>query len=157
MQRRTVLATAGTLAAIVSGCITDGTGGTETNGNGTVSPTPTQEDPEIEDRSFEVQDSGCGEGLSDATIRYDDRTVVVEGTIDGANGCYTAELDRATYDGEADRLTVVVVRVEQSPNGACVQCIIDIDYEARVSFEGELPGETVVRHDDAQVARDNRE
>lgn len=101
------------------------------------------------DRSFEVLQTECGGGENHASVARGDDRVVVEGTIDGRNGCYTAELDRAEYD--ADALTVAVWSYESDEAANCTQCMVNIDYRATFEFEGGTPDEVTVRHNGEHV------
>lgn len=106
---------------------------------------------EIVDRSFDEGGSECGEGTDRAEVTRGDDRVDVAGTISGRNSCYTAELAEATYDDEADELTVAVRSYEDSDGGYCQQCIVDIDYRAAVEFRDGTPGEVTVVHNDEHV------
>lgn len=112
--------------------------------------------PTIADRAFDVTDAGCGTGENRAAVSYASGTVTVDGSIDGANACYTATLDRASYDDSTDELTVAVVSEERSDGQACAQCIVDIAYTASVTFDSGLPGRVVVTHDGDVVTTDDR-
>lgn len=116
----------------------------------TSTETSTSGSRELTDRSFEVVDSSCGEGANRAVVERSTDRVDVDGVIDGRNGCYTAELDRAVYDDEADELTVDVRAFEEG-DGACMQCIVDVDYRATFRFDRGTPDTVTVRHDGEQV------
>lgn len=152
MNRRELLAAAGLGAgAFLAGCLGNGDGGGPAE---TDSPTSSRS---VAETTFDVVENTCGEGRDEASVSFGDH-VSVSGTIRGSNTCYTATLDGATYDAAADRLTV---RVRSSvPEGretaACGQCLVDIDYDAAVRFEGGLPGTVVVEHDGEQVASAER-
>lgn len=120
--------------------------------------TPTADGPRVSDRSFEALRTECGQGADEATVTFGERRVDVAGTISGSNTCYTAELDSATYDESEDTLTVAVRAYVPESDGtqACGQCIVDIDYESTVEFEGGLPGEVVVTHDGERVTTRSR-
>lgn len=134
---------------------TDSPDHTETPAGDTVTPTDTTTDPPSEtpearsvtDQSLTVHSSGCGTLASEATIGFEDATVVVDGTIDGSQACYTAELDEVTYDPAPDELTVAVAAVRTAPDDQpCADCIAEIEYSTRVSFDGGLPGSVTVVH-----------
>jgi hypothetical protein len=117
----------------------------------TATPTPTpRPTPSVSDTAFSLTDRGCGSQTHEATITFDESETAVDvsGTIWGNNGCYIATLQDATYDPEADTLTVEVKsKTEDSEETkACTQCIAEVDYETTVSFEGTLPGTVVVSH-----------
>lgn len=139
----------------------DGASETET-GTGEDTPTETEtttETPEdsggsnaVVNRSFEVVSSECGQGANRADVARSDDRVDVDGTISGSNGCYTAELEDATYDDGADELTVAVRSYDDSDEGeVCQECIVDIDYRASVEFRDGTPGEVTVVHNGEQV------
>lgn len=106
---------------------------------------------ELIDRSFTVESitSGGDGRTADATFDEDAGTVVVTGTIVGKDGCATAELGSAIYDADADELHVDVVttRQEGAEDKVCTQALVDIDYEATFTFEGEIPSSVSISHD----------
>lgn len=118
---------------------------------GSPSDSPSSESKQMTARSFEVLDRGCGEGENSASVRRGQDQIEVEGTIRGSNTCYTAELDRAVYDDEADNLTVEVRSYEPDDATACAQCIVDIEYRATFDFQGGTPQEVTVRHNGEHV------
>lgn len=150
MKRRTVLA--GTAVAL-AGCVGDSNSGGDGGGDdSTDTPSPTPETG-ITDRSFTERDQ-CEE-QNDASIAVDGDVVRVVGCATGKDGCRGAALDGATYDGDADRLTVAVTTEDDSgTDEACTQALTALGYEAEITVEGPLPGETVVIHDDAKGRRE---
>lgn len=154
MKRRTLLrAVASAGAAGIAGCTgtTPGSDPTDTPTD-TPTPTPTPGPPELTGQSFEVREKGCGTGTDRATIGRDAPTVTVAGVVSGSNGCYTAELQRARYDADADELRADVRSFDPGDEAACTQCIVDIDYRASFEFEGGLPGTVIVSHNGERVA-----
>lgn len=103
------------------------------------------------DRSFEVHNRECGNGENKASVESGNHKVVIDGIIDGQNRCYTADLERARYDDDADELIVAVQSYESNDGGTCAQCIVDIDYRATFEFEGGTPGEVTVQHNGEPV------
>jgi len=102
----------------------------------------------VTDTRFTVTGRASGTQVSDATVTFGDGTVVVEGTIWGANGCKTAELAGVSYDGDADELTIAVATTDREGAGdGCTQAIVEIDYRAVVTVDGGLPGSVTVTHD----------
>jgi len=45
---------------------------------------------------------------------------------------------------------------EEREDEPCTSCVADVDYVARVEFEGGTPGEVVVTHDGERVANRGR-
>ena len=109
---------------------------------------------EVVGQSFRVVDSACGQGANRAEVSRGEDRVDVDGTISGRNGCYTAELEAATYDDGADELTVAVRSYDDSDGGYCQQCIVDIDYRASVEFREGTPETVTVVHNGDQVTTD---
>ncbi|WP_424001035.1 hypothetical protein ACOZ4I_15270 [Haloarcula salina] len=143
MRRRQFVRCVGVVGAgALTGCLGDDSGTGET-------PTDQSADgPTVTDTQFTVTGRASGTQVSDATISFEDERIVVEGTIWGANGCKTAELVDAAYDGDADELTVAVaVTDREGAGGGCTQAIVEIDYRAVVTVDGGLPGSVTVTHD----------
>lgn len=143
MQRRRFLRRGG-LAGVVAaaGCLGRGPG------SGDTLTESASEDPSVTETAFSVTERAAGTQTSSATVSVDGETVVVEGTIWGANGCKTAELTDTVYDSDADELTVAV-GVTNLPDAGdmCTQAIMEIDYRAVVTLENGLPGTVTVTHD----------
>lgn len=74
----------------------------------------------------------------------EDRTVHVTGFVYyGSSSCDEPKLERATYDEEDDRLTVVVGHGSKGPLpsfGACTADMAGTHYRASVRFAGGFPG-----------------
>lgn len=144
MNRRTLLAAAA--AASTTGfaaCLDDGigeqSGSSPTDGQGS-SPTDTPDRPYVADQSFEVTSVECGSGFVGHGVTVEDGVVTVEGTLDGSNGCYTADLVTAAYDAKTDELYVEVESIEERGDGEdCTTCTVEIDYVARFTFENGEP------------------
>lgn len=119
-------------------------------------PTPPPQSPSLVDSSFTVTNVGPGVETNDTDISFerDSNVVVVTGTIPGSDGCKTAKLDSAAYDDATDTLTVSVVTTDRegTEDKACTQSIIEIDYEARFTFEGGLPTVASISHDGQGIA-----
>jgi len=152
MDRRTLLETAGAVGVVaLAGCGgRDADGDTPSNSTDATTPTDTETrtvDAVTMQSDFTVLGSQSGQERDEASVSTAGSTVTVEGTIWGADGCTTAELDGVTYDAAADELTVAVATTERETTAtAWTQTIVEIDYRSTVSFEGPLPG-VVVTHD----------
>lgn len=175
MKRRVLLAAAATSATGLAGCLDDGGGsgdaddtptdGTETpteTDDVTATPTETEAGTETEtpertrmtDREFEVTRVECGNDSGEYDVTIGDGVVTVEGTLEGSNTCYTAELVTAEYDPDADELYVEVESVEDSEEGqACGECIVEVDYVARFEFENGEPSDVRVDQRGASEGR----
>jgi len=101
-------------------------------------------DPVVGDTSIEVTDAGCASQDEDeAAVGTEGETVVVTGTVITPNPCYEVGFRSVTItDGELQ----IVVEATPADDGACVQCVGAIDYEARVTLEEALPDRVVVEH-----------
>ena len=136
---------------------TETTEPTETDGQTeteTPAETPEGEETRMVDREFEVTRVECGSEYDGPHVATEDGVVTVEGTLDGSNTCYTAELVTGEYDAEADELHVEVESVEDSEEGAaCAECIVEIDYVARFEFENGEPSS--VRADQRGASRES--
>lgn len=110
----------------------------------TNTPTDDQTDnssaPQLTDSSFQVNDVSCGSQGTHGEVTIGDNNVSIEGTLDGRNGCYTAELVRGEYVEAEDTLFVEVEAVERDDADMCTQCIVEIDYRATFEFDGGEPG-----------------
>ena len=176
MKRRALLAVAAAATAGTTGCLDDGTGSDDPDSTPTETDAPTEtaeptrtdeptetetptETPEAEetrmaDREFEVTRVECGSEYDGPHVTTEDGVVTVEGTLDGSNTCYTAELVTAEYDAEADELHVAVESVEDREEGeACAECIVEIEYVARFEFENGEPSS--VRADQRGASRES--
>lgn len=143
MNRRGMLARTGALLGTVSlgGCL-DRYGIPGEAGEDTERPAT------LVDESFETIDAGCGQQTNEATVEFEDESVVVTGTIPGANACYVAELADASFDHDEGALDVTVASTEDSAeNKACAECITELDYEAIFAFDGGLPATVTVVHE----------
>lgn len=122
------------------------------------SSTETETEPETEasrsngmtSRSFEVLNVGCGSEAPTATVERGEDRVAVDGTIQGQNGCYTADQKEVHYDDGSDELTVDVRSYEGGGEG-CTKCIVDVDYRASFEFRDGTPEEVHVWHDGDHV------
>lgn len=175
MQRRRFLAAvAASCPLLATGCLSDGAAGQAGTDSpeDTDSPTPTPESEStteeptdtaaddgthtatdagasattISDTSFEVLDSGCGQQRDEASIMFEDGegVVSVSGTIWGNDMTYTATLDSTAIEGDALVITVAAEQKSESAVGG--QCIVEINYEASVTLDGDLPAKAEVRH-----------
>lgn len=142
-RRRFVTTAAAATATAVAGCLegapTGSDGDDDPTDTPTETPTATPTGPELTESSFEVLDVACGSKGTDSEVTIGDEQVTVEGTVDGRNGCYRAELARGEYDGDADTLFVEVEAVEGDDADMCTQCIVEVNYRTTFEFDGGEP------------------
>lgn len=98
--------------------------------------------------AIDVLSRDCGTQGNSASISFDAGAgkVTVSGTIDAANPCRTATVGGVTYDESANELAVTIA-TEPGDQDMCVQCIGEIEYEARFRFPEALPDSVTVTHD----------
>lgn len=152
MHRRDVLASVATIATtgLLAGCATNSPAGpAETptsHPEPTETPTPTDTPmPSITDTGFSVTGIQSGTQVNEASVSFETDRVVVTGTIAGTDGCKTAHLaDADLTDGE---LTLTVATKDRPDAGMCTQAIVEISYEATVSFEPTPPTSVRVVHE----------
>lgn len=125
-------------------------------GEGTPTETPAPGDtPTLADATLTVTNvtEGTNEETADVRFQTDADTVVLQGTLEGSDGCKTAALGTVEYDPEADALAVDVITRDREGTGerACTQALVYIEYEATVEFEGGLPTEVTVSHDGREL------
>lgn len=175
MRRRALLRAAALAgAAGIAGCTTDGPSDGSGGGGGdtrTDSPTNSPTDPPTDSptdqhtttrtptgngmvgESFELTGRECGDLNGTVDISFDGDFVRLDGVITGSDACHVAEQESAIYDADADRLSVNVRAFRPDDEEACADCVVDISYGARYTFEGGTPTEVVVSHDGREVAR----
>lgn len=181
MERRSFLRRAGLAplahVAFLTGCLggggsesgsgEDGEGNT-TDGNGENGEQPEGTGVSLGEMEFEVLGSTGGVRGDSVSVAFaenlpgfsseDLQTVSVEGALTGRNSCYTAELESAEYDPTGDVFEVSVRSFEErAEDELCAQVITEVEYRLIASFEGGLPGRTVVRHNGEAVAEATRE
>ena len=145
------------LAPLLTGCLGgdsgEGEDGNETDG-GEDEP-PEETDISLSDTEFEIVGGGGGTRSDEVSVDTDEEglTVTVEGTLTGNNSCYTAELESAEYDAVEDVFDANVRSFEdREEDEMCAQVITEIEYRLVASFEGGIPGRTVVEHNNEAVA-----
>jgi hypothetical protein len=154
MERRTYLTLTGATilgTTALSGCIEESPGD-ENETTTTATETTTTTMTAVTSTGFAATSTGCGNGESQSTVTFDEDAGAVEvtGTIVGSDGCATAELADSSYDQDTGVLSVTVATTRQSSGNesvACIQCLVDIDYEATIGFSGRLPERVTVTHD----------
>ena len=99
------------------------------------------------DYLFQIRDVSCGTAGNSAavTVEAGANEVVVTGTIDASDLCRTAGLASVT-DGGDGRSSVVVETRRREDADACGQCITEIEYELRLTYDA-VPSEISVTHD----------
>ena len=149
MRRRTILARVGVLGtAGLAGCVSGGDGGGAPGAGEPTDETTTDTPmtPALEETTIEVLANDCGEETSEATVSGDE-DVTVEGTIWAPNPGWTAVLTDASYDADADELSVTVGIEEQDDSGPVPQCIAEVEYRVTATFADGGPGSVTVTHE----------
>lgn len=114
----------------------------------TVTPTPATPDA-VTGTALTVTERACGEKQDGARVEWDrpDSTVTVNGAIWGTDGCDTATLADVAYaDGVVTATVDTTERDDTGETTACTQCIVEIHYEATITFDHGLPSDVVVVH-----------
>lgn len=162
MNRRKFLRQSSALGvAGLAGCIADAADDTDDTQtpDGTSTPddptTPADGTPEpdrdvtVTDASVERTQTSCNSGADPtAVVSVDEEAGVVTfwGQVSPGTPCYDVSLERAEYDADADRLSVVVETERE--DGPCVDCVGLVEFEGRVAFEGGVPGGVAIGHGD---------
>lgn len=143
MKRRALLAAAAAATTTgVAGCLRSSGFGDSNPGqtDEVATDDPDDDETHLEDRSFEVERVECGDEFGSHDVIQEDGQVTVEGTLDGSNACYTAELVRGEYVSDEDTLYVEVESVEDDDEGEmCNSCIVEIEYVATFEFANGEP------------------
>lgn len=152
MNRRTLLRRTGALGALtLAGCMAD-----DDSSSGADTPTPGTDDdvtPTITGSSIERTGNGCASGEHGyASSSTDEGTLTVSfsGRVETGNPCYQPTVENTAYDDETDRLTVTVGT--EAEDTVCVDCVGYVDFSGTVQFEGALPGDVAVVHDDETLS-----
>jgi hypothetical protein len=152
MYRRGLLrhSAAAALLAPTAGCLTAVT--SDTSKSETTSQPTGGSPPRLLDTDFSLTSLGCGEGVDEASVTFEDGTVHVEGTISTPTDCHVAHLNESRYDPETDTLSL---RIHSRSHTAqeCRDCRFGFGFEAACTFTDGVPATTVVYHNDAAIAR----
>jgi hypothetical protein len=161
MKRRTVLKRAGAVTGslAIAGCLSEGTGGSDStteesddDESTTESPTttePTTTEPttaasmSLSERSLETVDTGCGSDNT-AAVSFTDSGASVTGKIPVSDPCHEAVLADVSVSGDA--MTVTMAAAETDAD-ACQQCLGVVEYSAGLETENGVPASMTVRHD----------
>jgi hypothetical protein len=130
-------------------------------GDGTESPSvPPSPDTETGttdgvEWAIDVRSRECGTQGNSASVDFDSGAgkVTVSGVIDASNPCRTATVAGVSYDESANTLSVTI-GTEAGDQEMCVQCIGEIEYEARFRFPETLPDSVTVTHDGSSGRRE---
>jgi len=100
--------------------------------------------PTIADRSFHAGDGECAGGdAGDAAIAFADGTVTVTGSLRTPTPCYGGVLEAASIEETTLR---IVVAATDPGDGACIECVGRVPYEAAVALDHDYPDAVVVEH-----------
>lgn len=87
-----------------------------------------------------------------ATARFEDGTLLVEGTILGGDMCTTATLWQAVYDASENAVTLQIGTVKIGGVDLCAQCLTAIKYRVTIRSLPGRPQAVTVYHDGNEVA-----
>ena len=139
MRRRELLA-----------CTASGFGGIATLGGCVAERAPIRRfagESECDEHSLECRDQRCASDEEDeATIRFTDEGVTVEGLIRTPTPCHELELEPVVPDSDCDTLEVWI-EVGRQEETICVQCLGVVEYEARLDLDGHQPDRVEVVYD----------
>ena len=105
--------------------------------------------PRIVDSTIELVDSGCSSGedqTASVSMNEAETLVSFSGLVTTSDPCHEPTLEQVDYDSALDRLAIVVGT--ESTADACDDCIGSIEFAGTVEFDGGLPSEAYVGHDD---------
>jgi hypothetical protein len=127
----------------------DGSNDQTDDGSGDSTDETTTAKPALVNSSFEIVSAGCGTNSGTINTSFTDHTVRVTGSIRGENSCYTAELTNTSF--KQGTLTVTVRSFETESSDVCAMCLKNIEYESIHTFEGGLPKQVVIIHNDTRM------
>ena len=111
-----------------------------------------ENEPSIADRRIETIDSASADEIlsvdSETTVSFEEDSVEIDGRLEAPTPCYDAVFADVSLEG--GHLTVVVELEEDVEQEACIQVISEIDYEATITFESDVPETVTVIHVDEQ-------
>ena len=139
MNRRSLL-TAAAATTSLTGCFTNNAPTDDTK-----SPT-NNTSPEIADHTFEVTHVECDHPESSYDVSRSDGQVTISGSLRGSTTCGTASLESIEYDADSDELHLVVQSHTEDSEDGCGDCIVEIEYEAVVTFDHGEPGSVTVEY-----------
>lgn len=109
----------------------------------------TADGPTVVDSSIELVDSRCSSGeeqTADVSMDPDEMTVSFSGLVMVGDPCREPTLDRVAYHPDTDRLAIMVGT--ESTASTCDDCLGVVEFAGTVTFEGGLPDDAYVGHDD---------
>ncbi|WP_306058359.1 hypothetical protein [Natronococcus wangiae] len=107
----------------------------------------------VTDRALERRDQRCvGDQRDEATIRFTDDGVIVDGAIRTPTPCHALELEPVWRDANRDVLAVLIGS-RRHEGTICAQCLGLVEYEARVDLE-DHPDRVEVVHERRSEAID---
>ena len=141
MRRRRMLAVvSATVATFAAGCIdtpTDDPDDDDMNEDAT---------PRLEQVRLDPADCESPESASVSFEQADER-VIVHGCVTGETACHYPEVESAGYEDGVFRL-VVFTDFQADEDEACAQVLTDRGYKVEATFDGGVPREVEVVHDD---------
>lgn len=146
MKRRSYLTTAAVGVVSLTGCLSQA-------GSSDEDPPMTDSPGDLTDQSIETVSQSCGTETHSASIsrNADKGQLTVEGTTTGETTCHVATITAAEYHS-GDTFRIEISSEKEDADNMCTQCITEVKYAARFSFDGKAPKAAEVFDGDELVA-----
>lgn len=107
--------------------------------------------PEVVGTTFTETGSGCADGGPEqqpvASLTAEDEQISITGAMRVPNPCYGATLESASIgDGPEHLLTVRIGQTDPDGDGACIECVGAVEYDATISLDTDYPQTVVLEY-----------
>lgn len=101
--------------------------------------------PGVSGTTLDASDGECASDLEhEARVSFSDGAVTVDGRVRTPTPCYRLAVQDASYGDDGETLTVELAATAE--DGACVECVGSVPYDATVDCHTAYPGRVVVAH-----------
>lgn len=113
----------------------------------------TESPAKLTNQSIETLSQKCGTETHTATISRsaDKGQLTIRGTTTGTTTCHIATIATAEYNTD-NTFQITIESEKKDTDNMCSQCIAEIEYAARFSFDGSAPASVEVFDGDQLVA-----